>query len=472
MLLCLASGCTAQPDDSGKQEDAMKWDKKFSVDKTLNVSVGDSRTISIDKKIEKHNYIGIELETDANVRGTMVFANENNPDETLTEEFFIPAGTNGFFTQLIDFYSENDYVKIWKEITFENVGIYKNRTMVSDKEKTITVKNVYSAKRDWVDENVVYLKSNKLKLGIDMNAGGAITYLEYLGARVQQVKDTDGSVKVGVNYGSTIGGDLMSSEVNLINEMDRGRLVQQSYYGTSSAPYECAQYIGMPWPYNPVQGGDYLGTSSKIVDYKISDDEIYIKTMPLDWAKEESITPSYMENVYTIENGLIKVKNVFTDWSGYTNTVYRDQELPAFYGILPLGTLVTYRGDAPFTDAELSYYPNLGNWVGSSRAMWSDITENWVAWVNDDDFGVGLYTPDVSTILTGKVGSNDFTGQASRAAGTTYTAMVSKMKLTTYESFSYEYYLTVGNVDAIRQNFKTLSSTCSNPEIVTRREIG
>ena len=268
---------------------------------------------------------------------------------------------------------------------------------------------------------------------------------------MQQVKDYDDSVKVGINYAQEYDTDAVSSSVNLINEFDRGRLVQQSYYGSSVPPYECAQYIGMAWPYNPVQGGDYTGTSSQIIDFDFSDTRLYIKARALDWAKVESVTPSYMENVYTIENGVVKVENTFTDWSEYTHSSYRDQELPAFYGIISLGTLVTYRGSNPFTGEDLSYYPALGNWVGTNRAQWNDVTENWVAWVNDDDFGVGLYTPDVYSILTGKVGSDIYDGAISKAGGTTYTAMISRMRLRNYIPLNYTYYLAVGaEIETVR----------------------
>ena len=61
------------------------------------------------------------------------------------------------------------------------------------------------------------------------------------------------------------------------------------------------------WPYNPVQGGDMYGNESKIVDFKIEEDRIYIK-WARDWAKQAN-TICYMENEYSIEKN-IKVSTV------------------------------------------------------------------------------------------------------------------------------------------------------------------
>jgi hypothetical protein len=113
---------------------------------------------------------------------------------------------------------------------------------------------------------------------------------------------------------------LLTKSVNLINRNDTGRVVQQSYYGTigENDSYECGEYMGSKWSYNPVQGGNKYNESSKLVDCRINDNSIYIKCRPLDWAKEAKyITPAYMEAEYTLINGCVKAKCRFTDFSGY-----------------------------------------------------------------------------------------------------------------------------------------------------------
>ena len=42
------------------------------------------------------------------------------------------------------------------------------------------------------------------------------------------------------------------------------------------------------------------GNESKIVDFKIEEDRIYIKCRPRDWAKQAEYTICYMENEYSM----------------------------------------------------------------------------------------------------------------------------------------------------------------------------
>ncbi len=451
-------GSETESNEESGQKPSFSWTKTKEIATTKSVGVGETVVFDVDFAIGSDNYVGLDAECDESVVGSFVIADADKSEPDFTEDFFIQKGDKGLFKQIIDFYFEHVYDKIVKSVKFKNVGA--NPT-------TVNLKKIVAAEKEWYSSSKIFINDKSVKLGIDMNAGGAINYLEYLKQKMQQVRMPDGSVKTGVNYANTQDdAEIMYESSNLINEMDRGRLVQQSYYGISKAPYDCAQYIGMPWPYNPVQGGDYTGTSSQIVDFEIEENRIYVKVRPLDWAKVKSITPSYMENIFTIENGVVKVENFFTDWSGYNHNSKRDQELPAFYGIISLGTLVTYRGEKPFTGDELSYYPSLGNWVGDGRAYWTDITENWVAWVNEDDFGVGIYTPNAERILTGKVGSDKFSSQLSKADATTYTALIPRLSLSSYETFSYEYYLAIGDVDSLRNKFNEMAKTCKNEDII------
>lgn len=111
-------------------------------------------------------------------------------------------------------------------------------------------------------------------------------------------------------------------------------MVQQSFYAGNAYAndgYQPGYYNGQLWGYNPVQGGSSSAAGSKkskIVDVIVSDNSIYVKCMPRDWATG-NFAYSYMENIYTLTNDGVQIDNRFFDWSGYTfNAV--DQELPAF----------------------------------------------------------------------------------------------------------------------------------------------
>ncbi len=63
-------------------------------------------------------------------------------------------------------------------------------------------------------------------------------------------------MKIGVDLSS--GGSIfwfseLPGDRNLLNHADRGRFIQQSYYGKADG----SMWAKKPWHWNPVQGGDY-----------------------------------------------------------------------------------------------------------------------------------------------------------------------------------------------------------------------
>jgi hypothetical protein len=54
---------------------------------------------------------------------------------------------------------------------------------------------------------------------------------------------------------------------SVVNSFDRGRLVQQSWYGDEDG----SNWNGQPWRRNPVQGGDWRGRSAKILKQSVSE---------------------------------------------------------------------------------------------------------------------------------------------------------------------------------------------------------
>ena len=239
---------------------------------------------------------------------------------------------------------------------------------------------------------------------------------------------------------------------NLINRADAGRLLQQSYYGTDELPYVAGEWAGTPWLYNPVQGGDSYGNCSKIVDYARQENQIYIKCRPMDWSKNGEPPPAYMENTYTLENGILTIDNRFTDFSGYAHPA-RPQEMPACYVVSALDTFNFYDGAAPWTDAALTRKSDLPFWGGAPECVFNlnpVNTETWCAWTQGaqpDAFGVSVYVPGTETLLAGR--SDSKVTFDPNASATSYVAAVRTLRMTA-EPFEYTYYLTAGTLSQMR----------------------
>ncbi len=437
-----------------------------SVNKTILLN-GSANTFSManyeyamNKTDFTFNRYKIGYSSDAYVKGELNF-------NGTIEEFFLEPSENGSFSGYID-----DFIKGTTQSTVTSVSFTPlNKEFMDFELNSIDLSNETNLGDS---NNMVYLESTDYKIGIDLDWGGALSYMadktnNVVAAQKKSLWGTNSNpVEVGFSDDFSKYIYNTQSDVNLINCHDTGRLVQQSYYGTGDSSYEPGYYGEAVWPYNPVQGGNIKNEASKIVDLQVTDNEIYIKCRPLDWAKSaEYITPSYMEAWYTLEDGLVRATCRFVDYSGYPS-VTTDQEFPAFYCVEPLNNFVYYAGGEAWSDSNTkTTLTDLDFW-GTAPDQYYDCNENWGAFIGDGEsgYGVGLYAPgqtdfhpgvyrrDTITALTDDSGNT-----IDKQDATSYIGVTSSFCFQSYTPISYCYYMTTGNVDTIRSNFKKLALT-------------
>ena len=397
-----------------------------------------------DKNCGWFNYYAIEYYSDCYVK---VKLNYSAGVKKITEEFFLePVTDKSSFYSFVDGAMDNKRGNKLESISVQSL---------TEGKSTVSIFNFYVYNRE-VPDREVFVEADNLKIGVDLLWGGALSYVEDLNSNVQAVS-VDGQIKVDSNAEKRYNAKSVNDNVNLINRNDTGRLVQQSYYGTID--YDNGIYMDTEWHYNPVQGGNQFNDASKIVDLKITDNSIYIKCRPLDWAKEkEFITPSYMEATYSIEDGSVHGKCRFVDFSGYPENL-REQEIPAFYCIEPFNNFVYYNGDKPWTGDALTSEPDLIFWPDAGYPNFHS-KENWAAFTGEfeDSFGIGIYVPDQTRFLAGVFNREQTTNEdPSRDGCTSYIAVIKEMNFKSYQPFEYDFYLATGNTEEIRGTFKTIN---------------
>lgn len=276
-----------------------------------------------------------------------------------------------------------------------------------------------------------YIENSRFKLGVDIGWGGAVSYLEDKNCTIPDL-------------------------VNLVNRHDTGRLIQQSFYGVQeNDEYKPGISFDTKWRYNPVQGGDQYNNASRLIDLVITENSIYIKAQPQDWALDNQLTPSYMENTYTLHDDRVQVDNRFTDYSGWEHP-FAGQELPAFYTVSYLDTFVWYNGEDSWKGDTLSSKNDLpfwGDYAGQCTFILREKnTETWCAWINgSDDYGLGVYAPNIDQL---KAGRYMYDGSKSDMAESTgYVAPVNILKMVSFKPIEYSYLLTAGSTAEIRGIF-------------------
>lgn len=473
------------PKTNGKETETYTFEELYASTEEQEIAAGETLTFDIDKELKDKNYIQIDVDTDVNLLGTIEYYNLEDQNETNVEDFFIEGASTEVFHQFLDNFRKNGSGLFEKHLTKITI------TNISEEAGTVTMNKVAISDRIIdTEQTELYVENEYLKVGMDLLCGGALTYVERLpqdGQTLQEIVDADGNVKIGLNYGEREGAELLSESVNLINIYDKGREVQQSYYADVDEEngYTRGNYIAhnnQDWPYNPVQGGDQDDNSSQIIDYRIEDNELYIKVRAMDWGQHNSTTKSYMENWYTLNDDMLVVKNRFIDWNGFTGEFPAiNSEMPAVYFAQALNTFVTYDGTAPWTGSDLDRQSALGSWADEDGFYkTSNPTEGWFAWVNEDDYGIGMYVPGVEYLASGRQvpttsatewqnsnASDSFMLTSSRPGitsdytscyvmNTDYTAPILCTTMDAYVPLEYSYAIRVDTVENLRNGFQTM----------------
>ena len=384
------------------------------------ISDGFTITFAEGQLRDTFNRLSLVYSSDRPLRVTICY---NTFLKKYSDDYYLEAGDNIRFDGLISTYLKGKRGRRPTEIRFDVLS--SDKADFSLHSFTTETVKVYSKK-------TYYIENDNYRLGVRLAWGGGINCIKD--------KKTDFA---GIS--------------NLCNDHDTGRLIQQSYYGTAgNDEYAPDVYNGSRWVYNPVQGGDQYGNASRLIDIRITQNSIYVKAQPQDWSLNNALTPSYMENTYTLAGDTIRVDNRFTDFSGWEHP-YSHQELPAFYTISYLDDFYHYDGAQPWSGDSLSIEPDLPFWGGEyHNSCIFDIDETndetWCAWISSKiNYGIGLYVPNVSTLLAGR---HSFTGsKSSNAPSTNYVAPLATLQIRSFEPIEYSYLITTGSPEKIRSTF-------------------
>ena len=446
-------------------------------------SKGGTQTITIGKKLDGP-YVQLLYSTNVNVWGVF---NYTDGSKTANEDFYLQAGTTEH-KQYLDLFRANGvaYGMDKENITMTSIT-FTNAELDNSTTGEVRIMGMYSYDKTIdTEKQEIYLTvkqedNSYMTVGAHLGIGGALTYLAKTGVYEGVIGgstgwkngtvaiSTDSSVFDSTNrYKSGSSSSSYSTEagyygvatpateplakaridgaVNLINNFDAGRQIQQSWYaqvgGTDDATDGSNGYnraycytgstAGQYWPYNPVQAGDVVSNPGQIIDYEINVAKgyIYVKARAMDWAKgydpskpcENAVeggvtTKSYMENYYRLKaDGTLTVNNTFVDWNGFTDMGSCDwasTELPAVYPVHTLNYYVSnIDGDGSWEDS-IEYNSSLKAWTGGTAYhQFADPTagqnskvEDWFAWANGGDgnaFGMGVYIPNVARYTSGR----------------------------------------------------------------------
>lgn len=258
-------------------------------------------------------------------------------------------------------------------------------------------------------EDWIWLGNRYLKVGLLSSSGGALGWL-----------------------------GLAADNRNLINHYDRGRLVQQSWYGCDDG----SEWNGRPWRWNPVQGGDWKGRSARILQRRTSEAEAFVRTQPVHWAAGNAVHDALMEQRLSLHGEILEIRYRF-EYTGSDTHPARHQELPAVFVAPELGTLVLADGGEAWGSAKLSR--SQPGWPNEYRKL----LEPWAAWVDEHDWGLGCCVPCARQLTCYR-----FPGDSAARGACSYFAPIDTLAVVPGFRFEWDVWLTIGTAEEIRERFR------------------
>ncbi|RIV27268.1 hypothetical protein DYU11_02855 [Fibrisoma montanum] len=263
----------------------------------------------------------------------------------------------------------------------------------------------------------LFISNGQVRLGIDLNAGGAITYLSEA-----------------------------NSSVNMVNNVDLGRQIQTSLYA-GPIPYvingkqPVPQWRTLGW--NPVQTGDYYNNPARVVSYQQGETNLYVKTVPLIWPLFNEPAECVMEHWIELKDNRVHVRCRFAV-SRPDTTQYeaRTQESPCVYLNGPYYRMIGYTGLQPFTNAPVTEFTEAGV---TNRYS----TENWIGLFNEQGRGVGLYRPNEYRYRSSFMGNSRTSGEYDFSSG--YVNAEDFLLIDHNGQYEFDYTLILGSITDVRQ---------------------
>src|SRR6185312_5654762 len=277
-----------------------------------------------------------------------------------------------------------------------------------------------------------YLDNGVIRLGVDLNLGGAITYLSRSG-----------------------------TEQNLVNSHDFGRQIQMSYYSgpvpfTVPGKQPKPEWKNLGW--NPSQVGDAFGNPSRVLAHTNNGKQLYVKCVPMQWPLEDVPGDCTFECWFELDGAAVRARCRLTNnRSDHTQYPARGQELPAVYTNGPWYKLMTYIGDKPFTGDALARIRK------TDKGLWTPwiATECWAALVDDNDFGLGIFEPGCGAFNGGFFDKPHKGGPRDNPTG--YIAPTPNEIIDWNIVHEYRYDLIVGTLSQIRDYVYTHAKPLSPP---------
>ncbi len=282
----------------------------------------------------------------------------------------------------------------------------------------------------------------------------------------------NGTVKIGLNH--AMGASITwlswnSYPKNMVNSVDPGRLIQQSYYAGKplNRMDEGQSKAWSPWSWNPIQGGG-VGSWARVTELKLLEEKVLFgETIPKLWDMPNEEADAVMRqwtafepdmaDVVVVRCEIVCKRDLNDRWGPAQRS---PQEVPACYFTRNFNDIRSYLGEARWRKEMQPPGPPWGKTDPPYKAM---------ACFEPRGQGIAVFSP--TSASTWNYGPHGGGVSDDTAAGPCiHVAPVDHVQLGPKSTFRYRYWLVVGTeqqiasrLDALWLKYSSERAELSNP---------
>lgn len=188
-------------------------------------------------------------------------------------------------------------------------------------------------------------------------------------------------------------GSLLYHGLEMIDDADFGR-----YFNFS--PYDGGdQYVCQPnncfttWGWNPLQTGSVDSFPAKVLEYRRTNDSVYIKTQAVNWGHGSQYADVIFETWAWERTNYFELL-IRLNHTGEDTHQLASAEFPAAYFGKALPIQYGYTGSEPFSAAPIQTYDSYTYDLGTATNPPLIPSENWLAFGNQEGVGLSLVVPN------------------------------------------------------------------------------
>ena len=273
----------------------------------------------------------------------------------------------------------------------------------------------------------------------------------------------NGSVKVGIDREKGGAITWLSSDEypnNIVNITDPGRLIQQSYYAGRRLDRRSAgqSKSWSPWTWNPIQGGGVgssggEGTWARVTTFEKRNQTLYSETVPKLWDMADEEAEALMRQWTMLEPGMPGVVRVRCEFQAMRQPGDRwgdarksPQEIPACYFTRNFADVRSYLGAGKWRPEHQRPGPAWGHTLPPRHSM---------AMFESGGHGVAVFSP--TSTLHWNFGPHGGGLSDSPVAGPCmHVAPIDRVLLGPQSTYRYRYWLIVGDKQQISNRLDEL----------------